>query len=89
MPEKLLGVIPPGTYPKADFIRGAFYATHKCHRSFGSILVLQNSNGSLSVRNSFDGACYNVIEIPTVENGIVTDLEYEFECTGFDPYGES
>ena len=75
--SKLQGVL---YSQKAQFVRQAFYLSHKssCHRSIRSIIVLQNSDGSLSVQNPFDGACYDVTD---------SDSGYEFTCVGFDPMG--
>ena len=77
--NKLQGVL-PATHRKAQFVRQAFFKTHTCKRSINSIIVLQNSDGSLSVRNPLDGGMYNVVEV----NG-----GYEFEVVGFDPFGSS
>lgn len=74
---KLQGVLPM-THRKAQFVRTAFYKTHTCKRSINSIIVLQNSDGSLSVRNPLDGAVYNVVE---------TGDGYEFDIVGFDDFG--
>ena len=79
MPKRLQGVLAPGASRKADLIRWAFYDLYKraCHRAANRILVLQNSDGSYTVRNPFNQGIYAVYE---------QLAGYEFELTGFDPY---